>query len=933
MKFQELLVLLPCHSLEDFPTYHEGEEAQGLLVAWTALWHPALLAAVQAMPAWHRVDDPPQELQNRLVLVPPMCVQRLPTGYAQRAKEEGACLIRKTVDREEVLATALAALDDPPQIDPELVADFLALGYAYLQIQLLTRQMRYSSNLDVAYFQSQVVAAANAAAAGDGELTKEKLSACFSVLAEERDHYYPVDAYLLDIRLVAAATRGQDLTAELADETPLNLLASGDALAQVLARDKAAIEPLQAALAANRVGLIGGEAFERRLPLVAPESILAGLRQGGQLYESLIGRRPVVYGRWRFGLTPQLPQILTKLGFQGALHASFEDGKTPDGVQFKIRWEGLDGSAIDAAAKTPLDASLPQTFLGYAVKLGETMDADHVATVALARWVGQPCIWHDDLRRIARYTAALGKFITVEEYFTQTTQAGQLDRFDADRYRAPYLKQAVIRKQEDPISTSIRYWRCVALQQAVANVRTLETLLSGKPGEPTPQDPILEEDATEERIQLSAAQFDQSLALLADRLRGKTDGSPDGYLAYNPCSYVRRMAVDVSALDKLPTIEKPIYAADTVQSGSAKFAIADVPPSGFVWVRPGKGSSAKPGPLLAETGILRNEFFEAVINPTLGTLTAFHDYQSRGNRLSQQLALRMPGVRPKPGDTYRDPDELALYSVMAADSVEVTATSSTFGEITCRGRLVDQEGKKLAGYVQTYRAYRGSRVLQIDIELDPVEEPKTDVWNSYFCCRFAWADPTAEVYRAVNMVRQPAATQKIEAPLYLSFETEKHRTVILTGGVPFHRRHGERMLDSILITRGERSRKFRMGIGLDLAHPLHEAWNLLLPPSALHTAIPTTGPGSGWLFHVDARNVVATHWSPLLDNGKVVGFRSRLLETEGRPAKVALSAFREIGTAEQVDFRGQSLKPCEIDAGRAKLELSGNEWVEIEARW
>jgi alpha-mannosidase len=933
MKFQELLVLLPCHSLEDFPTYHEGEEAQGLLVAWTALWHPALIASVQALPSWQRVDDPPQELQNRLVLVPPMCVQRLPTGYAQRAKEEGACLIRKTLDRQEVLTTALTALDDAPQVHAELVADFLALGYAYLQIQLLTRQMRYSSNLDVAYFQSQVVAAANAAVAGDETLTKEKLSACFSVLAEERDHYYPVDAYLLDIRLVAGSTRGTDLTSDLTGEVPLNLLASGEALSQVIAKDSSVADAITSALAANRIGLIGGEAIERRLPLLGPESILAGLKLGGQLYKSLIGVRPTVFGRWRFGLTPQLPQILTKLGYQGALHASFEDGKTPDGVQFKIRWEGLDGSAIDAAAKTPLDASLPQTFLGYAVKLGETMDADHVATVALARWIGQPCMWHDDLRRIARYTAALGKFVTVNEYFSDTTQPGQLDRFEADRYRAPYLKQAVIRKHEDPISTSVRYWQCQAILQSLANVRTLDTLLSGKVGGALPEAGQFEEDATSERRRSLGNELEQALADLASLIRGKAGGSPDGYLAYNPCSYVRRMAVDVSALGKLPTIEKPIYAADAVAATSAKVAIADVPPSGFVWIGAGKGAAAKPGPLLAEAGVLRNEFFEAMISPTFGTLTAFHDYQSRGNRLSQQLALRMPGARPKPGDTYRDPDELALYSVMAADSVEVTAASSTLGEITCRGRLVDHEGKKLAGYVQTYRAYRGSRVLQIEIDLDPVEEPKADVWNSYFCARFAWADPAAEVYRAVNMVRQPAATQKIEAPLYLSFETEKHRTVILTGGVPFHRRHGERMLDSILITRGERARKFRLGIGLDLAHPLHEAWNQLLPPTSLHTTLPATGPGSGWLFHIDARNVVATHWSPLVESDKVVGFRARLLETEGRPAKLALSAFREISAAQLVDFRGEKLKPCEIDAGRVKLELSGNEWVEIEARW
>ncbi|MCA9156441.1 MAG: hypothetical protein KDA38_16730, partial [Planctomycetales bacterium] len=61
MKYQELIILLPCHSLEDFPTHHSGEDAEGLLAAWTALWHPALIAAVESMPTWYRVDTPPEQ--------------------------------------------------------------------------------------------------------------------------------------------------------------------------------------------------------------------------------------------------------------------------------------------------------------------------------------------------------------------------------------------------------------------------------------------------------------------------------------------------------------------------------------------------------------------------------------------------------------------------------------------------------------------------------------------------------------------------------------------------------------------------------------------------------------------------------------------------------------------------------------------------------
>ncbi len=44
MTYRETCILLPCHSLEDFPMHHEGADADGLLAAWTALWHPALLA-------------------------------------------------------------------------------------------------------------------------------------------------------------------------------------------------------------------------------------------------------------------------------------------------------------------------------------------------------------------------------------------------------------------------------------------------------------------------------------------------------------------------------------------------------------------------------------------------------------------------------------------------------------------------------------------------------------------------------------------------------------------------------------------------------------------------------------------------------------------------------------------------------------------------
>src|SRR5438094_7482784 len=156
-------------------------------------------------------------------------------------------------------------------------------------------------------------------------------------------------------------------------------------------------------------------------------------------------------------------------------------------------------------------------------------------------------------------------------------------------------------------------------------------------------------------------------------------------------------------------------------------AVVDVPAFRFVHLIPGKAAPRdKKTLLLAEDGVLRNEFFEAIINPTTGSLAAIHEYKSRGNRLSQQLALRMPGAKQKPGDSYRDPDESAVYSVMAADSVETTIATTTLGEIVTRGRLLDANGKKVAGFVQPYRLWRGSRVLHLQVELDEIEEPRAD---------------------------------------------------------------------------------------------------------------------------------------------------------------------------------------------------------------
>jgi alpha-mannosidase len=1010
MKYQELLILLPCHSLEDFPTYHEGDDADSLLACWTAMWHPALLASAGTKPTWARVDAPPAEIANRLLVVPTVAASQMPTGFAQRAKEEGATLVRRLVKRPEIVAAALAPLDGGDGgVPPDLAADFLALGYCYLQIQLLTRQMRYSSNLDELHFQNQVIAGARAAIAGDQAVAREKLTACFDMLAEERNHYYPVEAFVLDMTLVADTTIGASLRNELAGAERQNLVISGGTLERMSKQEPATLAALADAVSQGRAALLGGEVVERRWPLMGHESLAAELGRGAAVYRTLVGQSPTVFARRRFGITPMLPGVLTQAGFRGVLHATLDDGRFPQGSQLKVRWEGLGGAGLDAIARIPLDASKPQTFLSFAMKLGESMDADHVATLLLAHWPGPPSTWHEDLRRIARYTTALGKFVTIEDYFSATEAPSQTDRFDVGQYRSPYLKQAVIRKQLDPLSSTMRYWQRRTRLEAIEALWLMAEVAGGAKfapavagliagsdasslaaSRPTPdasaapptntrqpaptghsgpsdlpasdlpasdtaqRDPAqrqlenwasrIDQFAEEPESELERlAAFDTELAeaerraaenLAAALPRSKGAASP-GILMINPLGFSRRSGTRADQLPHLPIAEKPVVAAD--EGNGAKHLVAETPPLGYTWVASGTAPPPKPRravPRMAEDTILRNEFFEALLNPVTGSLQSIHEYGARANRLSQQLALRMPGpTASKVGETYRDPDETAIYSVMAVDKIEVTESSTASGELTTHGRLMDRHGATQARYVQRFRVWRGSRILAIDIELDPVVEPQADPWNSYYACRFAWNDESAELFRAVHQQRHAVPGKQFEAPHYIEIEAVTKRTTILTGGLPFHRRVGGRILDTLLRVRGERGRKFRVGIGIDATHPLQEAQQLLAPPIAVQAVAAPPSPASSWLFHCDAKSVTATHWEPLRESGRLVGFRVRLLETMGRGGPLKLSACRPLTAAKKLDLTQQPLGELAVANGQAQIEIAPYAWISVEGRW
>jgi len=923
MKFDEVSLLLPCHSLEDFPTHAEGEQAEGLLAAWSALWHPALLAHTGKMPTWHRADSPPDSLAGRIIVIPPNCEPLLLAGWVSRAISEGAHVVRKLHRRQEIVAAALAGLDEQPAVDPELVADFLALGFGYLSVELLTRQMRYMSNIDEVHMQNETLAAARACVAGDDEGTRRHLKNAFEVLVEARERFYPVDAYLIDLTLVAPTTVGEALERQLQQDAPQNVLLSGETLERMASAAPGTLTALRMALDHKTVSLVGGDQRELELPLLPIEEVLAELRAGVKTFAQHAGQPPQVYGRRRFGLSPVLPQILTRLGFIGAIHCTLDDGRFATATQSKTRWEGLDHSAIEALARLPLDAAKSEIFLGLPRAVGESMDRDHVATVILAHWPGQVSDFYRDLWRMAAYGPVLGKFITLDDYFAHTTSAGELTKFKADGYRSPYLRQAVARRDTQPLSRTADEHALDARRVAAESLETLADLLKAPAAQASSGPP--------ETLEAAAARQEQAAARMVAALAPGAHSAPQQAQLLNPLSFDRRVVVDVSSLSSLPAVGGAIVAAQ--ESGGKKWIVADVPGMGFCHVRPATvvPPKKKPKPIAAEHS-LANEHLRVEISATTGGLHSIHDLNQRGNRLSSQIALRKPPPRPKPGELWRDPEEGAEYSSMVADSLEIAENGPAVGAIVTRGRLVDAEGKRLAGYTQRYQLAAGSRVIVIDTELEIDHEPKGDPWETYYAARFAWSDEGADLSRAVSMAVVPTDARQFETPHLVELRTERTRTAILTGGLPYHRRSGGRMLDTLLIVPGETRRRFRYAIGVELRHPMEQALALLNPIVATPATLPDKGPEAAWLFRLNARNCIATHWSVIHDAGRVAGFRARILETEGIATRLKLNALFELQSARQVDFLGQTLAELPVNRDDVTIDAAPFEWIEIEAR-
>ncbi len=310
---------------------------------------------------------------------------------------------------------------------------------------------------------------------------------------------------------------------------------------------------------------------------------------------------------------------------------------------------------------------------------------------------------------------------------------------------------------------------------------------------------------------------------------------------------------------------------------------------------------------------MRNEFFEAEIDTHTGGLRAIRDVRTRVNRIGQQLVYN-------PGSTVR------------VHKIDVTSTGPALGEIVTEGVLLDANDQELAHFRQRFQAWLGRPMLDLRIEIQPVQPPRGYPWHAYYGARFAWRDERALLLRGVNGTGYVTSHSRPVTPDYLELRVGQQNTVIFPGGLPFHQRNGGRMLDVLLIPEGETCRTFDLGISLDRPVPMQTAQGFITPvPVAATAQGPPHVGATGYLFHLDAANVLLTSLRPGPDGSDAV--LARLLECGGTGGAAELHTVRDPTRALLLDARGTTLYDVATQGDACLLDVARHDLLHLRVEF
>ncbi|MCR9202262.1 MAG: hypothetical protein NXI04_26770 [Planctomycetaceae bacterium] len=950
-EYQQIDVLIPGYSIEDIPTDLPENSAASLLNAVAVAWHPSLLLAARSLPNFTQAEATELPTGQHIVLIPECSEEWLGHDWPDHFDDTLSLVISECHQRDDYLGQIDRAFPDQAGLSPDLLDRFLALGTCYLQVTLLSRRMHHYVDPDNYLLETETLAAAQAAIAGDAAGCDDHLRRAFECLLDCREQFYPVDCYFVDVCLPSDQTTTEQLLELLKTTGPLSLICSGEELQQ-----HGESAEFQAAVAGRlqdeTLTLLSGHRHELRTSLSSLSAVCTDLSQRPNWLPS---DPPLAWARRRFGLTAGLPAVLTHFDFSSALHVVLDDGIYPDREYGQLCWQAPDGTTLDSVSRIPMAIDGAAAFLRFADRYTESMQEDTNAVALLARLPDVKTPWLNDLKLAAKYAPVLGRFVTFGEFVAQTAGQSSPTRFKEGEYLSPYLIQSSVLKTEAPITSPQQLHLQRDQLEHAAMLDCIAAIL--KPGATAPDTleslrrSVNEEEAT--HIDLSAS---PDLAAAMDRtkdlsrhiqqavdtteskvasLTPGSDGDSDSLLLLNSLPWKRRAAFAWPPHLSLPSMPQATEGnAEFYRQDDTTWCSVDVPAGGFLWFdASGGGKTVKPtgpsGKPLAEDLLLRNKFYEVHISEASGGIADVRFHNQRANRVSQLVAFRYESAQ-----TVRVEDEelVCAYAATQMVSSRVVQAGPFFGRVETTNRIIDVGTEEvMATFRQTTTVQRDSSVLQIQIDVDELHTPVTgNPWMTYLASRFAWDNESASISRSMMGQAAGFRMERFEAPDYIEVADSDQRLLIMPDGRPYHRRSGGRMLDSLLIVEGEPQRSFTFHLDFDQPVPMRSVLETRRPVTRQQPTSRRPGPAaSGWVLGVSSKNVQIAR-SVADRSGEQTTIRLLLQETEGRATSCRLVTARAPAAARLISASGRTLEELSPAAGGTVIKFGPFQLKEVE---
>lgn len=1018
-----MITMLPCYSLEDFSIYRTSKEAEQIFSAWTALYHPALIRHFGAMPSWDRVASPSPGKDRHLIVIPPFALGQVSRDWLKRTEAGDAVLIKDKETRQEIVETALAALNiDSFPDSEEDVETFYALGFSHFVSELFSRKLRYMSNLDTQRFCENGLKAAKALGEGDHDEFEKRIRRAFELLTEAKEYFFPTAMKLLDLTVVSRTSIAElpaMLRRRAARGESTNLLLPTWHLSRFQEESPEGLELLKSELKAGRVTLIGGDLDESPLWLFSPDEAASRLLEGWSAYYEILGTVPSVFGRNEAGYSPILPRLLRLIGCENALLFTEDGWKASDEGQSRIDWRGAGGGKVAGLSRPPLDGASAKAYMELPDRVGYSSSGDRVLTSVFKHHPGSERIWLSDLARMTRFAPVLGTVRSMNEFFKETASGGTDREFSKDRFRTNYLTRADRDGRRNPVSvwpllrnTSARMNELAAfalfaglassersivrlpgfseLERMAAPLDDLKSLLLDQIT--TPIRPALEgwneEDKTEKKERSeTAAALQNSESKRLEQIEGLVQNGMPALSAETPEAFARLLlepgetesggeGVCFVNMNPFPvrTETETLFQNDPEvnpflrvrEYGARRQVTVTTPPFSVLRLKKAEPKpDADPQPESApvrrslltrlfkrgETSseeldktvrfqkeryrdgstesfyAVHTKFFDMKIDADTGAVRSVRtaaaakvtgrrgllNQPGMGNRVAWQIAMKLSESLTKE-DHRSEQSGLYGYSLMAADQIDVLDDGPWNARLRIRGHLNAPNGDRLAGYEEEISAARDSRVIEVKLTLEPEVLPTEAPWEEYYGVRFAWNDNLAEIQPGCQGLIWETNRDYFQAPDLLDIRSEEELGVtILSGGLPYYRRRGGRMADSVLIPRGESERVFRFGVGIDLPEPLEEAARFAHGTAVELSGVSGAEPSLIRYLEVTPASAAVLSLTPVYEetqeedplNARLQGFRVLLQETAEQKTSVTLKTRFPLISASPVDLFGR----------------------------